>query len=217
MRLMDTFMFAAINKEKGSMLSTFQYLLFGASAIAALELIDKGKLSFDGKFVSLTSTSSEADPILDEICSLLKRKKSPCRLRTLISYAPYQVKRFNTRLMEKLEDDGLIRIEQRRFLGLFPYSRYLISRINQHDKLIKELKEVVLKNNRQVEREKAFLVALLYELHIFRRYFSNEELNALKETFKQIKKYSYFEKLDDTAIILQKYVKEIILAIESVA
>lgn len=212
MNNMETLVFASINGKDGRMLASSQFLAFGVCGTAIAELIDMGRLKFDGKHVYLTSTALTGNQILDEICAYIEKKKSRCRLDTLISSVPYYVKRLMKRLTENLEDNGYIRIEQYRFLGLIPYSRYMVSRVAQHQKMVNELKEVVLKGYKDADAGKAFQVAILYECGVYRRFLKKDEFKQIKETLKLIRKGDYFDRLDETGILIQKAVRNIIAA-----
>lgn len=212
MNTMETLVFASISGKDGRMLASSQFLAFGVCGVAVAELIDMGRMKFDGKHVSLTSTASTGNPILDEICAFVEKRKSRYRLDALITSVPYYMKRMMRRLTESLEDNGHIRIEQYRFLGLIPYNRFIVSRVAQHQKLVKELKDVTLKGEKGTDAGKAFLIALLYECGAYRRFFNKDERTQVKESFKTIRKGAYFDNLDETGIKIQKSVRSAIAA-----
>ncbi len=212
MNTMETFVFASISGKNGRMLASSQYIAFGVCGVAVAELIDMGRMKLDGKHVLLTSTASTGNLILDEVCAFVEKKKSRYRLDALITSLPYYVKRMMKRLTENLEDNGCIRIEQHRFLGLIPYNRYVVSRVAQHQKLVKELKEVTLNAEKGTDAAKAFLIALLYECGAYKRFFSKDECKLIKESFKLIRKGAYFDHLDETGIKIQKTVRNAIAA-----
>lgn len=214
---MKTFVFASIGEMNSRMLAPSHYLAFGVCGVAVAELIDMGRLKFDGKHVSLSSSASAGDHFLDEICAFIGKKKSGCRLDTLISSIHNCVKHPMKKLTESLEDNGHIRIEQYRFLGLIPYRRYMVSRVAQHQKLVKELKEIVLKGDKGTDAGKAFMITILNECGVYRRLFSRDEYKQARETIKLIQKGDYFDSLDETRILIQKSVRNVIAASQAVS
>ncbi len=212
MNTMETLVFASISGKDGRMLASSQFLAFGVCGVAVVELINMGRMKFDGKHVLLTSAASTGNPILDEVCAFVEKKKSRYRLDALISSVPFYVKRMMKRLTETLEDNGHIRIEQYRFLGLIPYNRYIVTRVAQHQKLVNELKDIALKGEKGTDASKALLIAILYECGAYRKFFSKDECKQIKETFKLIRKGAYFDHLDETGIKIQKTVRNAITA-----
>jgi hypothetical protein len=141
MNNLQTFVFASINRDAGRLAVHKSYIMYGAGAIALYELLKLGRLTCDGKSVTSASSASVGSEILDDVNKLIIRKGSAYKMRTLISAVPYKVRSLIRRLTEDLEGDGLIRVEQGRFLGLIPYNRYVVSNEGKHEKSRTNLKD----------------------------------------------------------------------------
>lgn len=210
-------MFISINRDTAHMMASKNYVLYGAGAVTLFELLKQGKLTCDGKSVSAVSSASAGSEIQDEVNIMVINKGSPYKMRTLISRVPYKVRGISRRLMEDLEDSGMIKLEQGRFLGLIPYNRYLVTNEGRHEKLKNELKNIVIAGNRQADPDMAFLISLLLVCRILKRLFSKEEKRELREVFKSIGKFSFFETLDCNATAVLKAARDVIAAAEAAA
>ena len=210
-------MYLSINRDTARMTTHRSFVIYGAAAIALFELLKRGKLKCDGKSVSSVSSASAGYVILDEVNKVIINKGSSYKMRTLISTVPYRVKGFGRRLMEDLEDNGIIRVEQGRFLGLIPYNRYIVTNEGRHEKLINELKNIVITGNRRAEPDIAFLISLLLECGVLKTLFRKEEKRELKEVFRTIGKFSFFENLDTNATAVLKAVRDAITAAQAAA
>ncbi len=214
---MEAFMFASIDSNKGKLLHSRAILIYGAAGIALAELAERGRISIENRRVAIKDASSIGDLLLDELLDVIGKKGSHYRLNSLISSMQYKVKRFGKRLLENLEDNGMVRIEQGRFLGLIPYNRYIVTQVHEHTRLVEELKEIVLSGNRMPEPRKAMLISMLHTCSVLRRRLDSSEYRQAKEVLKQIGKGQFFDSLSNDGRELQKAVKMAITAAQTAA
>lgn len=217
MNILEAFMFASINEKNGSLLYSRSILTYGLAGIALVELAGMGRISYDGKRVTAGTASLTGDELLDQILSVLAKKTSVCKTHSLISSISYKVNRFAKRLLERLEDNGFIKIEQSRFLGLIPYDRYIISRTSEHERLIRELKDIVLNTDKRPEPDKALIITILHACGVLRKLFDKNERKQAHYTLKMIGKAEFFETLGDFGKEVHKAVKAIIAAAHAAA
>lgn len=210
-------MLASINMRNGTLLNSKSMLAYGLAGIALIELSRMEKITFDGKRVSAGTSLNTGVELLDDVMNVLAKKTSARKTSSLIYTISYKVKRFSKRILEGLEDSGFIRIEQGRFLGLIPYDRYIISRVGEYEKLVKELKDIVLKGDKKADSKEAVFISMLYTCSVFRRLLDKEERKQVKDTLKKIGKTEFFETLDDLSIEVIKAVKAIITAAQAAA
>lgn len=217
MNTIETFMFASINAKKSRLFTSRTFLLYGAAGISMAELARQGIIEGEGKNVTHAGSSSAKDPMLDEVLDAVIEKGLPSGLNSIISSIPRKVKRFGKRLMEKLESDGYIRMEPGRFIGIFPCIRYGIARNSEHERIVSELKDIILKEERQADPQKALLVTMLFTCGVFRKLFDRRELEQVGETLKKVGKGEFFETLNNFDKQVQKAVKSVIAATQSVS
>jgi hypothetical protein len=217
MNNLQTFVFASINRDAGRLAVHKSYIMYGAGAIALYELLKMGRLTCDGKSVTSASSASAGSEILDEVNKLIIKKGTSYKMRSLISAVPYKLRSLFRQLTEDLEGNGLIRLEQGRFLGLMPYNRYVVTNEGKHEKMLFELKYILITGNRRAEPDMAFLISLLYICRVLKNLFRKEEKKELKEVFRSIGKFNYFETLDASSATVLKAVRDAIAAAEAAA
>ena len=181
------------------------------------ELIKLGKLKCDVKSVVSVSSVSVGEAFLDEVHKVIQNKRSAYRLRTLIGSVPYRIKGLGRRLFEDLEDNGMLRIEQSRFLGLIPYNRYIVTKTVAYEKLTNEMKDIVRTGKSRTDQDTAFLITLLHICRGLRKFFNRDEREKHRDIFRQIGKFTFFEALDDNAKAVLKGVRDAVTAAEAAA
>ena len=192
-------------------------LIYGIAAVALAELASMGKIKYENKRIMLMDASLTGDELLDEALDICSGKASPCKVTMQISAISYKVKRFAKRVLERLEDNGFIKIEQKRFLGLIPYDTYMITRVSEHEKLVKELKDIVLRADQNAEPKNALVITILKACYVLHRLFDKEERRQASATLKAIGRAQFFMNLDDFGAELMKAVKSLIAAAQSAA
>jgi hypothetical protein len=217
MNTMEAFMLVSINEKNGALLNARSMLTYGLAGIAVYELSNEGRISFDGKHVTLNSSSHTGNVFLDDTIDVMAKKQTAHKTSILVSRLVYKVNRFARRILENLEDSGSIKIEQSRFLGLIPYTRYVISRVNEQKKLVNEIREIIRNGEKKADKHKAFLISILSACSILHRLFGKEERKQYRDIFKSIRKGAYFETLDDVGAEVHKAVKTAIAAAQTAA
>lgn len=214
---MEAFVLISINEKKGSLLSAGSMLTYGLAGIAEYELLKAGRISFDGKSIMLVSASRTGNIFLDEAIDFLSKKQKPYKVKTLTRRMAGRVRRFTKRVLERLEDNGILRIEQNRFLGLIPYNRYTVTRINEQKKLVNDIREIIRNGDKHPEADKAFLISVLSACDVLKKLFERTERKQLRDSLGMIARADYFETLDGFGIEVHKAVKAAIAAAQAAA
>lgn len=209
MDIMEMFMLTAVDTRHRILYNYGSVLANGLSGIAVIELIRRGRLAFEDRRLIVRDAAPTRDELLDEALQLLSAKTAK-RLESWIVSLPYKIQRFSKRVMERLEDNGMIRIDSERFLGLIPYTRYTVTNESERNRIVNAVRDVLLKGSRTAEREIVLIVSIATACGFVEKYFSREERKGMRETFKQLKKGTYFETADDEAM------KQVVKAIQRV-
>lgn len=193
MKVMEMFMLTAVNTKNRGLYTSGTYLSYGLSGIAVVGLISQGRLSLeDGKLI-VKDQSGTGDELMDEVLQVIVDKTVPRKLNTWITLLPYRVKRLMKRVLERLEDNGIVRIDQERFLGLIPYKKYTVTNESERDKIVNACRKALLSGDRAPTPEIMLIISIAAACHVINRFFTTEERKNLKETFKQLKKCTWFE------------------------
>lgn len=217
MDLMEKFVFSSINDKKSRWYVGRTYIRYCLSGIALIQLSRQNKIQIEDKKVSVRDTSSTGNQILDEVLALLAKKTSPIKLNSLISPISYKVKKMDGRVLERLEDNGYLKIEQERFLGIIPYEHYVITHVIERSKLISDLKDIILHDHKTPDADSIALISMANSCGILRKYFSGDERKRVKQRLKLISKGKYFETRDEALYSVALAVKKAIQASQAVA
>lgn len=193
MRIMEMFMLAAVNTANGKLYNYGSYLNYGLSGIAVLELISQGKLALEDGKLMVTDSSPTRDELLDETLQVIADKPAQRKLASWVMLLPYKVKKQDRRVMERLEDNGILRIEHGRLLGLFTSIRYIVTNETERDKIVNACREIMLKGERAPAHEMMLVISMAAATNCIDKFFTKEERRSLKDSVKQVKKGTYFE------------------------
>lgn len=210
-------MLAAVNTRNGRLYNHGSYMNYGLSGIAVVELIRQGRLALENGKLIVKDASPTREDILDEVLQVIAAKTPPRKLNNWISLLPFKVKRIYKRVMERLEDNGILRIEEGKLLGLIPSRKYIVTNTFERDKIVNLCREALLKGDRSPGREMALVIAIAAVSGLLGRFFSREELKGLKGSIKQLKKGLYFEAGSDSMNEAAAAVQKAIAAAQLVA
>lgn len=204
---MEMYMLSAVNTKNRRLYNYGSYLSYGLSGIAVVELIRQGRIAIEDDKLIVKDSSSTRDDLLDKVLQVIADKPAPRKLNSWISLLPYKVKRIDRRVMERLEDNGILRIEQGRFLILFPSRKYIVTNEAERDKIVNVCRDVLFKGDRSPGPEIMLVISVAAASGFIDRFFIKEERKGLKDTFKQLRKGTYF-KADTDGI------KQVVVAIQ---
>lgn len=217
MNALEIFMFISINPKNGGLFNSRTFIRYGLVGIAIAELFKLGKVNIDGKHLTINNTESTNHEILNDVLQVLSRKTTPQRLDSLVYSVAYKVRGIDRRVFEKLEDNGFLMINQKKFLGLFPYKRYTVTYEAERDKIIKGYKEIILNGDKSPDAESMLLISMTTVCEFSRRFFSKEEKRQAAGALKLIKKGKFFEPSDDVNARIIKAVQRAIVATQAAA
>jgi hypothetical protein len=192
MNVMEKFMLAAVDTRNSILYNYGMYSSYGLSGIAIVELIRLGRLDIESDLITVKDASSTGNELLDEVLQAIAAKEKPKKMDHWVASLPYKVKRFDKRVMEKLEDNGALRIEQGRILLLFPSRKYIVTDESERNKTVNACREAILSGNRSPEYETMLILSITAACSFAEKFFSKDELKGLKETFKQLRKGNFF-------------------------
>lgn len=216
MKVMEMFMLAAVNTKTGG-LYYGSYLGYGLSGIAVIELVRQGRLVLEDQKIIVKDSSSTGDDLLDEVLQAIDSKSAPKKVGSWVTSLPYKVKRFSRRVMERLEDNGFLRIEQSRFLLLFPYRKYIVTNESERDRIVNACREALLNGGKAPGQDIMLILSIAAANYFVGKLFTGEERKGLKETFKQLKKGAYFQMESDDMRQVVVAVQRAIAAVQAAA
>jgi len=217
MKLVDRFVLAAVNEKKERLYISRTYLRYGVAGIAMIELYRLGRLQLDDKKVIVLDRTSTGDSILDEVLNVISKTASQKRLNSWIYSMSYKVRGLEKRIMQRLEDNGFIRIDREKFLGLIPYSRYVVTNSSEKAKEVNNIRDILLKDNRTPDLESIVIISMANSCGFIKKFFSGDEKKVVWPKLRLIAKGTYFEVKDEAAQRIVTAVRKVIAATQAAA
>lgn len=115
-------MLLAIDDENGAVASTA--LTYGLPGAVMLELALAGRIEFTGKHLVVTNPAPTGDDILDQALGLIQASAKTRDAKHWVRAIRGKVKGLNDRVAQRLTDQGIVRREEHRTLGIFRSQRY---------------------------------------------------------------------------------------------
>jgi hypothetical protein len=203
LNIAEKFLLLAHHPTKSRFLISGIMINYGLIGALLLELSTEGKISVRNKELVL-KTRHDSDPVFSEIISTIGRASKPRKMKFWISRLSRKSNRFKKELMQNLERKRMIRINNKKFLGLFPYKLYYLTETKTRDKMISELKKVVFQP-KELTAEEGALLGLTVACKMYRVITTDPtELRTIKKKLRVlIKDMPLAEAVDETIKVVQ--------------
>ncbi len=184
----EKFLLIAQHPTKGKFIISDTHINYGISGSLLIEMSLDNRIIIEENKLILKSHKSSKDPIVSEISAIIKNSKKPRKIKYWVSKLENKSRKYKWIFLNKLEKDRLMRIEKKKFLGLFSYRRcYLIERKTRDD-MIKQLKDGVL-YKKELSSENIVLLGLIQATGMHKIFTSDKrELKSIKKKLKAILK-----------------------------
>lgn len=173
----------ALDDEKGTVGMNVSTTLDTALAGGQLlELAIARRLTVEDKRVVLIDGPEIEDPVLDAALERLQEETRPRKAQTMI---PKLTKGLRKRLLAQLAEQGAVRTEERRVLGLIPRNRYPEANGSFEDQLRRRLRDVILLERTPDERTAA-LAAVIQAADLESLILNRQERKQAKQRLKEL-------------------------------
>ena len=137
----EKFLLLAHHPKKGKFISSLTYINTGFAGCVYLELALLDKISIKKRRVFVKNNDKPVrHPILKEVLEDVKHRESPKTLKSCILSLYHKRSTYIWSYLEEMERKGLVRIENRKFLGFFPYKKSFLTNRAEQQSLISEFK-----------------------------------------------------------------------------
>ncbi len=191
--LAEELLLIALDDEKGTVPASAQApLRYGLPAAGITELLLEGKLSLGEKqTVAVSEASPTGDEILDEMLSRIQESRKPRGLKDWVTdFGNGKVKNLQERLENRLVGRGLLRVEEGKFLRVFPWHHYPTVDGAPEAETREKLRAVLL-GGESPDPSTAVLVSLLKACNLLNSLFAKEERKQADQRAKEIAKGNY--------------------------
>lgn len=187
---LNKFLLVAQHPSKGRFLISDMHINYGIIGAALLEMSQDKQIDIEENKLILINKGESDNPIITEISKQIRNSKKPRKIKYWITKLARKSRKFKWIILTDLEKDKLVRIEDRRFLGLVPYRKsYLIDKTTREN-LISQLRSNVLFRN-DLNEDSILMLGLVEACKMHKIITSDkEELKKLKKELKEIIKDS---------------------------
>lgn len=196
---LNKFILIAHHPRKGQFLISPIHLNYGIIGAALLEMSFNKQIKIEDNKLILLNNKSSDNSISSEILDTIRLSRETRKIRYWIIKLTKKPRKFKWKTLANLEEKKLLKIENRKFLGLIPYKRSYLTESNSRDKLINQLKSDIL-SGRDLDNDTVILLSLVEACKMHKIITSNkDEIKILKiKLNKIIKDNSIADTVDET-------------------
>jgi len=187
----EKFLLIAHHPEKGRFMIPHIYIQYGIAGAILLDMTLEDRIDIaDNKLLMKTSRGS-ADPSIDEAVNLISQSTKSRKADYWVRKLAMRHKKFKWQILEGLADKRMVRIEEKKFLGLIPYRKSFLIESYTRSNMVRQLRSEILAYTREPSSA-SMAIAGLIEACRMQRMLSDdrEERKTIKTQLKKINKES---------------------------
>ncbi len=162
----------------------FNVVLIGA---LLMDLALRKRIDVDLEGIYVLSTEPTGDKFLDAILENLIETEAGNQPAVLVGQLYNSMGHLKDKLLQDLEEKGIIKVSQCKVLWLFKKRRYPIIDQKEEEEVLSRIRKTVLTDVDPEPRDLA-LIALLNICNLMDKIFTNDELEQRSERLEQLKK-----------------------------
>jgi golgi phosphoprotein 3 len=180
----EKFLLLALNPEKGRLSNSGENLPYGLIGAVLLDLSLTGDLLTENGLLKVAKNGIEHSQINATVLNAIESSPKLRKPGYWINKLSRDSKAFNRQFLSLLQDKNLIRIEERKFLGLITYHKYFLIDTYIREEILNQLRNCVLYQN-ELSFENISLLSLLQACGMHKIISkSKEELKVIKTKLK---------------------------------
>lgn len=191
LRFAEEILLLALDDETGRLLPLPDRALDFALAGAVLaELLFRGKLRIEEERVVRVQTAPPKDPVLREGLALIPGKEEGTPLQEILTRLAGHGSHFRDNTFQTLEEKGILRCKDDRFLWVFHLRRYPILDDREEKEVRRRIRDVILREENPGPRD-VILVALMDVCQLSYTVFTEEELERVGERIHHVARMDF--------------------------
>ena len=187
----EKFLLIAHHPEKGRFMISHLFMQYGIAGALLLDLTVDDRIEIREKRLILKSASVSADPVINEAITLISQASRPHKAGYWVRKLATRYNRYKWQTLESLERKRIIRIEEKKFLGLIPYRQSYLVESYTRSNLIRQLKSEIMAYTREPSISNMALAGLIEACRMHRILTDDrDELQTIRAILKKILKES---------------------------
>lgn len=196
----EKFLLLAQHPHKGRLLISDIHIQYGIVGALLLDLSIGNKITIKGDKLLVHNIDEISDPMLIEIITAINQSPKPRRIRFWVNKFSRKSKKFKSLIFDEMERKRLIRVEYKKFLGIFPYKKTFLLDARKRLDLTKKLHNTIL-HERKLDEENLGILGLVEACKMHKIIASDrQELKDLRKNLKLFLKDSPIAKVVDNTI-----------------
>lgn len=182
----ERFLVLAQHPEKGRFVISDIQLNFGIIGAILLDLTVNDEIKIENDILTTTGKSGSTNKNNHEVLSIISSSTKQRKVKTWLSKLARKSRYFKWEIIKNLETMNIIKVEQKRFLGLIPYRRCYLTDKQFRGELLNNLRNQVLFKTDFIPADLVLLglvEACQMHKHLAK---DRQELKTIKEKLKKI-------------------------------
>ena len=166
--LPEKFLLLAHHPRKGKFTDSrmsADYVKYGVIGAIFLDLSLAGAIDLENKVIRVKGKKEGLYPEAEEILQRMQKSQKPRKAKYWIRKMGSRGNRYKKRMLQRMEDQRLIRIEKKKFLGLIPYQKTYLLKPDQRHKMLLRLRNIVM-GRQKADNEEAMLLGMIQACRI---------------------------------------------------
>ena len=186
----EKFLLLAKHPEKGRFIISGIHMQYGLVGSVLLEMSVEDRFEIRNNLLYLKATKLKGNSIVSEVETMIRASSKPSKIRYWVNKLSRKSNKYKRELLASMSHNRLIRIENKKFLGIIPYKlTYLVNQRLRKD-LIGDLRRS-LRSKQEVEEEHAVLLGLIEAAKMYKLFSTDAaEMRVIKKQLKEIVKDS---------------------------
>ncbi|MFW9988284.1 MAG: GPP34 family phosphoprotein [Candidatus Odinarchaeota archaeon] len=118
----------------------------GLAGAFLMDLFLKGKILIEKKRIKVSDSSTTGDETLDEVFNIIKTSKKTRKVMNWIEQLARKHKAYSQAFYKRLEDQGILIIEEKKILEIFSTHRFYLQRPEVKTILLEQIENTIMHN-----------------------------------------------------------------------
>jgi len=186
--VLEKFLLIAHHPLKRRLLISEIQLNHGIIGAILLELSLQGKVSIVKDQLIIKDINDIQSPIIKEVANIINTSHKPRKIKYWVMKLARKSPKYKWYILNQLVKKQLIAIEEKRFLGLFPYKKSSVTDRDARSALLREIHHNII-SPKELSEEDAVMLGLVEACKIYKAFSSDRaEISNIKSNLKGILK-----------------------------
>ncbi len=187
----EKFLLIAHHPEKGRFMVSQMYIQYGIAGAILLDMTLEERIDIADKKLILKAARDSTDPVINEVTILMSQSPKSRRADHWVRKLATRHNKFKWQILNGLADKRIVRIEEKKFLGLIPYRKSYLIESYTRSNIVRQLKSEILAYTREPSPSNMAIAGLIEACRMQRTLSDDrEERKTIKTQLKKINKES---------------------------